>query len=190
MSRRSTVDSRQDWDVLSQADHWDARTREVVLDRVHNVPPIRFFTPEEARTLRAFCDLVVAQDAEPRVEVLNYIDQKLFEGRLDGFQYADMPDDRDVWRRVALRLDEEAAGSYADAPRERQEAICGLFADGQLDWQDLPVEKAWKVLTRAILSCFYAHPLAWNEIGFPGPAYPRGYAALGVGGREGWEPDA
>ena len=26
---------------------------------------------------------------------------------------------------------------------------------------------------------FYAHPWAWNEIGFGGPAYPRGYARFG-----------
>ena len=42
---------------------------------------------------------------------------------------------------------------------------------------------------RGVLQAFYSHPWAWNEIGFGGPAYPRGYAALGVGHREHWEPD-
>ena len=37
---------------------------------------------------------------------------------------------------------------------------------------------------RAVLSAFYSHPWAWNEIGFGGPAYPRGYARFGVGQRE------
>ena len=32
-----------DFDVLEQAAHWDEVTRKVVLDRVENVPPIRFF---------------------------------------------------------------------------------------------------------------------------------------------------
>jgi hypothetical protein len=27
----------------------------------------------------------------------------------------------------------------------------------------------------------YAHPYAWDEIGFGGPAYPRGYGALNFG---------
>ena len=40
---------------------------------------------------------------------------------------------------------------------------------------------------RAVLSAFYSHPWAWNEIGFGGPAYPRGYARLGAGQRESWE---
>ena len=59
-----------EYDVLSQADHWDEVTRRVVLDRVENVPPIRFFDDAEARTLAAFCDVVTAQDAEPRIPVL------------------------------------------------------------------------------------------------------------------------
>ncbi len=32
-----------DYDVLTTPSHWDSLTRRVVLDRVANVPPIRFF---------------------------------------------------------------------------------------------------------------------------------------------------
>ncbi len=46
---------------------------------------------------------------------------------------------------------------------------------------------AWSVVMRAILAAFYSHPWAWNEIGFGGPAYPRGYMRLGVGQKEPWE---
>jgi hypothetical protein len=35
-----------DFDVLSQARHWDEATRRAVLRRVHEVPPIRFFTAD------------------------------------------------------------------------------------------------------------------------------------------------
>ena len=31
------------------------------------------------------------------------------------------------------------------------------------------------------------HPHAWSEMGFPGPAYPRGYKNAGVGKREPFE---
>jgi hypothetical protein len=48
-------------------------------------------------------------------------------------------------------------------------------------------KNTWSVLMRAVLSAFYSHPWAWNEIGFGGPAYPRGYARLGAGQRESWE---
>jgi hypothetical protein len=68
--------------------------------------------------------------------------------------------------------------------------VIDALANGKLHgevWDQLPPANAWKVVTRAILSAFYSHPWAWNEIGFGGPAYPRGYARFGVGQRESWE---
>jgi hypothetical protein len=34
---------------------------------------------------------------------------------------------------------------------------------------------------------YYAHPYAWDEVGFGGPAYPRGYMRLEGGKPEPWE---
>jgi hypothetical protein len=183
-----------DHDVLEQARHWDEATRRVVLHRVEHVPPVRFFTPAEAKALRCFCDVVTAQDEEPRIPVLEMVDAKLHEGRLDGFQHADLPDDGEVWRLAARGLDERAhaggAEGFAAASPELQLAIVTDFHKGDLDdgvWARLPAAKVFGVLMRAILSAFYSHPWAWNEIGFGGPAYPRGYARLGIGMRESWE---
>ncbi|MGI9093473.1 MAG: hypothetical protein ACR2FF_08570, partial [Mycobacteriales bacterium] len=54
-------------------------------------------------------------------------------------------------------------------------------------WEQLNVTRAWSVVMRAALAAFYSHPWAWNEIGFPGPAYPRGYLNAGLDSREHWE---
>ena len=43
---------------------------------------------------------------------------------------------------------------------------------------------------RYVAQAFYSQPASWNEIGFGGPAYPRGYGAFGspgLGERESWE---
>ena len=93
-----------DFNVLDEADHWDEVTRELVLDRVARVPEIRFFDVREAATLGALCDQLSGQvGEEPKIPVLNYVDEKLFEGDLDGYRYFDMPDDRDTWRVVGDR---------------------------------------------------------------------------------------
>jgi hypothetical protein len=188
-----------DYDVLEQAPHWDEATRKVVVARVELVPEIRFFDAVEARTLKAFCDVVTAQDSEPRIPVLSYVDDKLHSGRLDGYQYYDLPDDRELWRLVARGLDEEAsrrgAPSYADADAEEREAIVADFAEAKLHggtWSTLSVSRAWTIVTGHIVQAFYAHPWAWNEIGFGGPAYPRGYSRFGSphldkAEREEWE---
>jgi Gluconate 2-dehydrogenase subunit 3 len=186
-----------DYDVLEERDHWDEVTRRVVLARIEEVPPIRFFGAAEAHTLGAFCDCVTAQESEPRIPLINFVDAKMFEGRLDGFQHAGMPDDREVWRMMAAVLDAEAArhggqGSFGDCPQDVQHEICTRFADGELDTGPLDCSTAWSVMMRAVLSAFYSHPWAWNEIGFGGPAYPRGYSRFGSphlpeSERESWE---
>ena len=179
-----------DYDVLSQASHWDEATRTAVLGRVAEVPPVRFFNAAEAATLRAFCDVATGQDSEPRIPVLEVVDAKFAAGRLDGFRFHDMPEDPQTWRAVAVHLDESAREdghqSFADAPEGARMELVDRFARGELDWP-LPVSRAWSVVMRAVIAAFYSHPWAWNEIGFGGPAYPRGYARLGPGQREHWE---
>lgn len=180
-----------DYDVLEEVGHWDEPTRDVVLKRVEEVPPIRFFDAAEARTLGAFCDVVTAQDTEPRIPVLAMVDEKLHAGRLDGFRYAEMPPDPETWRAVARMLDaaarERGAEDFATVAPEPQHEIVDAFAHGDLEGEGIAVDLAWTVVMRAVLAAFYSHPWAWNEIGFGGPAYPRGFARLGPGQREHWE---
>lgn len=176
-----------DFDVLDSADTWDAATTRVVFARLEPPGPLRFFTAAEEPTLRAFCDTVLAQDCEPRVPVAEFVDDKLAAGRLDGYQYADMPDDRETWRMVLRALDATATESagvvgFAQADESRRLDIVGKFAAAELDgpqWRQLNVSRAWSVCMRMVLAAFYSHPWAWNEIGFGGPAYPRGFMRLG-----------
>jgi len=186
-----------DHDVLSQTDHWDEVTRRVVLDRVDNPPSIRFFDERERATLAPFCDRLTAQDIEPRIPVLSYVDEKLYENSGDGYQYFDMPSDQETWRRVARGLDDEArtlgVASFDELSEHHQLQICHRFAQGELFggvWATLNVSRAFSLVMRYVCAAFYAHPWSWNEIGFGGPAYPRGYAAFGnpeFGEREHWE---
>jgi hypothetical protein len=138
----------------------------------------------------------MAQDRDPKIPVLNMVDAKLFAGQLDGFRFDGMPDDRETWRRVAAGLDAAArqhgATEFAGASHQVQRDVIEAFSNGELKgevWDDLDPKRAWSVVMRAVLSAFYSHPWAWNEIGFGGPAYPRGYARLGAGQRESWEGD-
>ncbi len=186
-----------DHDVLAQADHWDEATRRIVLARLRiDAPPLRVFDADEGATLEAFCDTVMAQDSDPRVPVLGMIDEKLHEGRLEGYRYADMPADADAWKLVARGLDEAAlehgCASFAAAPHDVRSQVCGAFSAGELRggvWDELPIGRAWTVAMRDVVAAFYSHPWSWNEIGFGGPAYPRGHARLGVGLRDAGEAD-
>src|SRR5205807_9184926 len=108
-------------------------------------PPIRLFTKAETDTLGIFCDLVMAQDREPKIPVLNMVDAKLFAGELDGFRYADMPDDRETWRRLTLGLDAAArqhgGSDFAGAAHDVQMRGVDDLAKGAIHgaaWDEMP----------------------------------------------------
>jgi hypothetical protein len=186
-----------DYDVLAETDHWDEVTRRLVVDRVENVPPYRFFDEREVATLEPLCDSITAQDGDPRISVLAYVDEKLYENNGDGYQYFDLPTDQETWRTVARGLDEEARrsgrNSFAVLLEHEQHELCHCFSKGELygsAWATFNVSRAWSLVVRYVCEAFYSHPWAWNEIGFGGPAYPRGYAAFGspeLGEEEHWE---
>jgi hypothetical protein len=175
-----------DYDVLANAKHWDEVTRDVVLKRAREVPPVRFFDALEEQVLRLFLDVVLAQDREPRIPVFEMVDAKMHAGQLDGYRYEDMPEDPETWRIVARGL---RAEGFVEAGHEQRLRLVERFTQGDFEWEGVNVQRAWSVVMRGAMSAFYSHPWAWNEIGFGGPAYPRGYMRLqpGPAGREPYE---
>ncbi len=184
------------FDVLGQIGSWDAVTAGVVLARLGPPPPLRFFDPTEEATARSLLDQLLDQRGEPRVPVLEMIDARLAEAQTDGWHYDDMPEDGQAWRDSLHALDADAQKScgrgfaYLSWP-EQAELIQTVQNLGDQAWHGLPAARVWSLWTRYAATAFYAHPWAWNEIGFGGPAYPRGYKNVGLDRREPWEvPDA
>jgi hypothetical protein len=122
------------------------------------------------------------------------IDARLAAGETDGWHYDDLPEDGEAWRRSLAALDEDA-DALAGRPFARLEGdqqasivqrIQDLGSDGK-SWHGMNAEHLWSLWTRYACAAFYSHPWTWNEMGYPGPAYPRGYKNAGVDAREGFE---
>ncbi len=187
------------FNTLGQQDFWDEATRRVVLDRVQNVPPIRFFSEAEARLLAAVCDRLLPQDDRDgthKIPIVPVIDERLHTGRIDGYRYEDMPPDGEAFR-LGLKGIEAVAqhlhgrGFAELGPRAQDEILWALHREeppaGHDIWQRVPLDRFWMLLIGDVVDAYYAHPYAWDEIGFGGPAYPRGYRRLEGGRREPWE---
>lgn len=178
------------YDVLAQSGYWDSVTSEVVIERTQQKRVLSFFTAHEAETCRALLELVLANHTEPRVPVLEMVDQRLFEGETDGWRYEDMPEDGEAWHRSLRHLDEDATeafgAAFASCTTDQQGRLVQGVQDAET-WHGMPGKHVWSLWTRYACAAFYAHPWAWNEIGFGGPAYPRGYKVLHPGWREPWE---
>ena len=178
------------FDVLDHVEHWDDVTAGVVLSRLDPQPEMTFFSPGETATAEALLDRLLAQDQDPKVPVLLLIDRRLSAGETDGWRYDDMPEDADAWRKTVAFLDDDARGHHG-RPFHRlepgQQAQLIQTVQDHDQWHGLSASRVWSLWTRYACTAFYSHPWAWNEMGFGGPAYPRGYKALGVGNLENWE---
>jgi hypothetical protein len=179
-------------DVTAQAPHWDAVTAGAVLARTGLPPGIRFFTPAQQAIATALCDQLLGQADEPLVPLVAMIDARLAEQQTDGWHYADLPEDGQAWRDTLGYLDTDARAKFgrgfAECPAAEQQAVIQAVQDlGSGDWHGWNASRVWSLWTRYACTAFYSHPAAWEEIGFPGPAYPRGYKNAGVGKREPFE---
>jgi hypothetical protein len=182
------------YDVVATRPSWDDVTAGVVLARLGPPPPIRFFTPAEQAVGRALFDQLLDQRADPRVPVLELVDARLAESSTDGWRYEDLPEDGAAFRRTFAALDDDARAAFAapfhELPWDEQAELLQRIQDLETDdkpWHGWPAGHVWSLWTRYACAAFYSHPWAWNEIGFGGPAYPRGYKNIGLDSREPWE---
>ncbi len=182
------------YDVLDEVERWDDVTAGAVLERLTPITDLSFFSKEEDAIATPLCDLLLAQDGEPKIPVVGLIDVRLALGEGDGWHYDDMPPDPQAWRESLQHLDDDALTvfrlKFAALSRDQQASIVQAVQDkssSSESWHDKPAQQVWSLWTRYACAAFYSHPWAWNEIGFGGPAYPRGYKNRHVGGREAFE---
>jgi hypothetical protein len=186
------------YDVLAKWDSpsFDDTTRQVLAGRLERVPPRRFLSEAQWRLLEAVNRRLLPQPerAEP-IPITPWIDAMLHDNRGEGYRHPDMPALRETWRLGLAALDDEArlrhGQGYTALADAEQDALLRTLAANDVrspQWQGLHAERFfthWLLKTAA--GIYYAHPAAWNEIGFGGPASPRGYVRLGVGRRDPWE---
>ena len=184
------------WDTVS----WNDATRRAIAERLAVEDRPTFLDPEPWRTLKALCDTVLPQPPEavcgrPPAPLAAYVDRKLRDDRRDGYRNARLPPMREAWTRGLTALDAEARAAYAQrfalVHQDCRDTLIGAMARGELSdpaWGDMPCQLFFTDRVQPDIGrAYYAHPNAWNEIGFGGPASPRGYVRLEFGKRDPWE---
>ena len=124
------------------------------------------------------------------------LDAKLLADDGDGTRDYDMPYMREAWRIGLAAIDADAGERhdgqhFAAIGDPAQDALIEAMrtVDGPSGaWRSLSPSKFFE---RRVLvdvpALFYSLPQAWSEIGFGGPASPRGYVRLDGDRRDAWE---
>lgn len=188
------------YDVLSKRDtpSWDEATRRVIDARLATPRTPRFFTAAEWMIAAALVQCILPLDAVDAnaVPLVALLDAKLLGNHGDGFRDSDMPYMREAWQQALAALDADAKArypglSFADLSDEQRDAMLRRMQAGDAPadhWGGLDPQKFF---TRRVLvdvpALFYCQPAAWNEIGFGGPASPRGYVRLEGDRHDPWE---
>ena len=187
-----------DYDVLRkrQGPSWNEPSRQVV-DRRLAVPREHgFFSTTQRRTLEALCDRIVPQPKDrPPIPVAALVELKVAEGRGDGYRDARLPLLQQVWPLGLDALDSEAQQrhqrGFAELAAAQQDALIAAMQRNELKgdaWQGVPAAAFFSHrVGHDISAACYSHPTAWNELGFGGPASPRGYVRLAEDARDSWE---
>ncbi|HWB50039.1 MAG TPA: gluconate 2-dehydrogenase subunit 3 family protein [Stellaceae bacterium] len=185
------------YDVLAKrhTPSWNAKTRQVIDERLALPRAPRFLSPAEFATLAALCNRIVPQPANrPPVPVAALVDDKLYENRRDGHRDHRLPPAREAWRRGLAGIAAEArrrhSVGFETLDAAEQDALLRAMQDGDIagDWGGMrPAMFFAKRLLLDIVTAYYGHPTAWNEIGFGGPASPRGYVRMDFDRRDPWE---
>jgi hypothetical protein len=185
--------------TLAQSSFWDSATRKTVESRVDDPPPRRFFTEEEWRFWTAvFAHLIPQTDRTPdrQIPLVAPLDDRLHRDRTVGYRYEDMPHDRVVYRlgirAIDIESQERFGGEFLLLPHLQQDLVLqgiqqGKPRAGKEIWQQMSIKRFWQMIMTDAIDAYYAHPWAWDEIGFGGPAYPRAYTRLERGEPEPWE---
>jgi hypothetical protein len=187
------------YDVMAKRDtpSWNEITRRVVETRLEVDDTPKFFSVDEFRILKALCDRIIPQPANRvhKVPLAGLVDRMLEQMKSIGYRKEGMPPMRDAWRRGLRALDEEAklrfGAPFPELAAGRQDTLLELVQKGETRspaWDGVPAKSFFKerVLHDVCVS-YYTHPTSWNEIGFGGPAAPRGYVRMQYNKRDPWE---
>ena len=182
-------------EALLASAHVSEPTRTVLLARLAApaayVP--QFFAPEAYALLEAVAARLFPQPDRPDapIALAPTVDQRLAEGRADGWRYDALPPDREAYRLGLGGIQEIAQAQFqaefGALAAEQQDAVLQALATGTPPgslWEKLDASRFFEELLAELTGTYYAHPLAQEEIGYVGMADLPSWTKIGLNEKE------
>lgn len=186
-----------DFNVFANEDHWDDHTREIVRKRLEPTGSYQKLTGEQVDMLRMIASLLLDDGRSSLLDwVIKHIDNKLQSDIGEAQRKVGVPPFATLLKGGLYALNElaqgENGGPFTALTPEQQTSLLVALENNTVtltaeDGQPVPPKDFFNNLLSEVVSAHYSHPQVWSEIGYAGPAYPRGYVRLEVGLSDPWE---
>ena len=153
----------------------------------------QLLAPESYALLEAVAARLFPQPDRPGqpIALAPAVDQRLAEGRADGWRYDALPPDREAYRLGLGGIQEIAQVQFqADfmvLNAEQQDAVLHALASGTppgTTWETLDASRFFEEMLAELTETYYAHPLAQEEIGYVGMADLPAWTKIGLNEKE------
>lgn len=184
------------YDVMALQEEWDPHTKEIVLKRLGPFPKAKFLVEHEKKLLTLIAGHLTYDNRTKIFDwVLHYIDQKMYSEIGESQRKPDVPPEKVLIREGLKFIDNVAQKrhktSFVKAGVNEQFQILADVQTGSItgipEWPKALQKELFKKFAEIIISGYYSHPTVWSEIGYGGPAYPRGYVRVEFGLADPWE---
>ncbi|MFD2169709.1 gluconate 2-dehydrogenase subunit 3 family protein [Tumebacillus lipolyticus] len=185
------------YDVMDEQAHWDAHTRQIVQKRLATPGSFAKLTSEEVDAIRAMAALLVDDGRSFLLDyIVDHFNAKLISDSGEGQRQAGVPELHALLKQGLAALEALAqkrnASSYPALRPQLQLELLMELEDGTVkliapNGDQIPARAFFQKMLTETVSAYYSHPTVWSEIGYGGPAYPRGYVRSELGLTDPWE---
>jgi len=156
------------------------------------------FGPELLAVLSAISGRLIPQsDRATPIDLAGAFVSRLAKGAGNGWRYADLPPDADMFDRGLRAIDTSAidafSAGFSSLTPAKQDDLLREVQFGRVSgpaWHGIKPDLFFQELLAALVDIYYADPVALDEIGYAGMADARGWQAVGIDARAEYEPIA
>lgn len=186
-----------EFDVMKEAPEWDDHTREIVKKRLEKISSYEALNSEETQMLASISATLIDDDRKDVLSfILKHMDNQLHSKIGEDQRKTGTPLEADLIRSglsaIATTARDSYGGSFHQLSIVQRQTLLGQVERGELPgtgvWYGLPQKELFKKLLILAVEAYYSYPTVWSEIGYAGPAYPRGYVRSELGLADPWEP--
>jgi hypothetical protein len=182
------------YDVLTERENWDSVTQNVITDRT-NPARENYFSPEDKELLINLLPyLFPSHLGELSIDVITLFENRCANGKVVGYPLGSKLKKLQIIHLGLENMQKQLYTQYETSFSNLTEDMKKKFIEdiqqniGYLNiWEQVNPSLFFKTLMKELVQLVYSDPSIWSDIGYGGPAYPRGYYAFGPEQFDSWE---